>query len=176
VSNGKGVYVYRFKREVDGMVTMTKNQDLKSIYFLRGLNDEEIAKISPLCREEIMDVGTLCQNEGVPVTRVNFIVKGKIGVEFHVPGFIQSNNDFILYTLDEGGVYGWSALIKDTPWSSMRVLETTTVWSISAQDLLDLCERDNHIGYVLMKNLSALVSSRLRRNRMATLNAIAAIR
>jgi CRP-like cAMP-binding protein len=55
-------------------------------------------------------------------------------------------------------------------------LETTTVWSISAQDLLDLCERDNHLGYILMKNLSALVSSRLRRNRMATLNAIAAIR
>jgi len=158
------------------MVTMTKHQDLKSIYFLRGLTDEEIAKLEPLCKEEILEVGTLCQNEGVPVNRVNFIVKGKVGVEFHVPGIFQHGNDFILYTLDEGGVFGWSALIKDTPWSSMRVIERTTVWWVDAQALLDLCEQNNHLGYVLMKNLCSLVATRLRRNRMATLNAIAAIR
>ncbi len=158
------------------MVTMTKNEQLKSICFLQGLSDSEIDKLAPLCTEETLAAGSLCQNAGLPVTRVNFIVKGKVGVEFHVPGLISNGNDLILYTLGEGGVFGWTALIKDTPWSTMRVLEPTTVWRIDAQALLDLCENDNHIGYILMKNLSALVATRLRRNRTATLNAIAAIR
>lgn len=77
------------------MVTMTKHQDLKSIYFLRGLNDEEIAKIEPLCKEEILEVGTLCQNEGVPVNRVNFIVKGKLEWSFMFPAF--SSTAMILF-------------------------------------------------------------------------------
>jgi CRP-like cAMP-binding protein len=162
------------------MVTMTrqelKHQQLKDIYFLRGLTDHELEQIAPLCREDHYAVGALCQNVGSQVTRVNFIVEGKIGVEFHVPGVVQNGNDFILYTLDEGGVFGWSALIKDTPWSSMRVLEPTTTWSIEADELLELCESDYHIGYVVFKNLASLLSTRLRRNRTATLNAIAAIR
>lgn len=163
------------------MVTMTKqaelkHQQLKDIYFLRGLTDDELAKIAPLCKEDHFAVGSLCQSVGSLVSKVNFIVKGKIGVEFHVPGVVPSGNDFILYTLDEGGVFGWSSLIKDTPWSSMRVLEPTTVWSIEADELLELCESSCHMGYVIFKNLASLLSTRLRRNRTATLNAIAAIR
>jgi len=163
------------------MVTMMKQAEikpphLKGIYFLHGLTDVELAIIAPLCKEDHLAVGSLCQSVGSLVTKVNFIVKGKIGVEFHVPGVVQSGNDFILYTLDEGGVFGWSALIKDAPWSSMRVLEPTTVWSIEVDELLELCESNCHMGYVIFKNLSSLLSTRLRRNRTATLNAIAAIR
>jgi CRP-like cAMP-binding protein len=158
------------------MVVITRHDTLKSMHFLRGLNDEEIAKISGMCREATFEVGELCQKEGEPVKRVNFIVKGKIGVEFHIPGIAYENKDLILYTLGEGGVFGWSALIEGVPWSTMRVLEPTTVWWVDAAALLDLCETDTHIGYIIMRNLSALIASRLKRNRMATLNAIAAIR
>jgi CRP-like cAMP-binding protein len=160
------------------MVVMTKPkpQTLGNIHFLRGLSDEEMCKISALCKEATLEVGELCQKEGEPVKRVNFVIKGKIGVEFHIPGIAQDTKDIILYTLDEGGVFGWSALIEGIPWSTMRVLEPTTVWWVDAEALLNLCDTDTHIGYILMKNLSSLIASRLRRNRMATLNAIAAIR
>lgn len=158
------------------MVVITKHETLKSIHFLRGLNDEEIAKILAMCREATFETGELCQKEGEPVKRLNFIVNGKIGVEFHIPGIAYENKDLILYTLSGGGVFGWSALIEGVPWSTMRVLEATTVWWIDAEALLDLCGTDNHIGYILMRNLSSLIASRLKRNRMATLSAIAAIR
>jgi CRP-like cAMP-binding protein len=158
------------------MVTMTKLDTLKGMSFLRGLNDEEIAKISTLCKETSFEVDELCQKEGVQVNRVNFIVKGRVGVEFHVPGISQDNKGVILYTMEDGGVFGWSSLIEGIPWSTLRVLEPTTVWWIDAEPLLKLCETNNHLGYILMKNLASLVASKLRRNRMATLNAIAAIR
>jgi CRP/FNR family transcriptional regulator, cyclic AMP receptor protein len=158
------------------MVVMMKPETLRNAHFLRGLNEEEIAKISALCKDGTFEAGELCQKEGEPVKRVNFIIKGKIGVEFHLPGLACENRDLVLYTLEDGGVFGWSALIEGVPWSTLRVFETTTVKWIDADALLNLCETDNHIGYILMRNLSSLIASRLRRNRMATLSAIAAIR
>lgn len=158
------------------MLVATNIEALKTVYFFRGLNEEELGKISDLCKKDLVAPGELCQKEGLPTSRINFIVKGKVGVEFHLPNIAFGNKDIILYTLNEGDVFGWSSLINVTPWSSLRALEPTEVLYIESEDLLSLCENDSHIGYVLMKNLALLISSRFRRTRMATLNTMVAIK
>lgn len=158
------------------MVTRTNNELLKTMHFLRGLNDEELTKIGDLCKERSFEAGELCQHEGEPVSTVNFIVKGKAGVEFHIPSIASGSKDIILYTVSAGEIFGWSALIQGTPWSTMRTLDHMDVLYVQANDLMALCENNCHIGYILMKNLSSLISSRLRRNRIATLNALVAIK
>ena len=79
-------------------------------------------------------------------------------------------------TLSPGELFGWPALIKGTPWSTLKVIDQTEVFYIDADDLISLCESDYHLGYILMKNLAALISSRLRRNRMSILNCIVAMK
>ncbi len=158
------------------MLVRSKIEDLKGIRFLKGLNDAELSKIGDLCQETSFEIGELCQKEGAPVNRVNFIVRGKLGVEFNMPSIAYGSKDIILYTLDDGDVFGWTSLIQGTPWSTHRALEHTEVLYINAEDLKELCEQDSHIGYILMKNLASLIASRLRRNRMANLNALVAIK
>jgi CRP-like cAMP-binding protein len=162
-------------KEAD-MIVRANNEILKTMNFLRGLNDEELTKIGDQCKERSFEAGELCQHEGEPVSNINFIIKGKAGVEFHIPSIAYGSKDIILYTVSTGEIFGWSALIQGTPWSTMRVLEQMDVLYIRASDLMNLCENNYHIGYILMKNLSSLISSRLRRNRIATLNALVAIK
>lgn len=158
------------------MLVSTSIEALKTIHFLRGLDDEELGKIADLCREGSFAAGELCQKEGEPAGRINFICKGRLGVEFHMPSIAYGSKDIVLYTLCDGDVFGWSALVQGTPWSTLRALEPTEVLYVRAEDLVNLCESDSHIGYILMKNLASLIASRLRRNRMATLNALVAIK
>lgn len=149
---------------------------LKKVSLFRGLTDDEIDQVAKLCATRSFQAGELCQFESQMADQVHFIYKGKVGVEFHIPHICYGCKDIILDTLSIGDIFGWSALLKGTPWSTLRTVEPTEVIYLNATDLLNLCETNNHIGYVVMKNLATIITSRLRRNRMATLNAIVAIR
>jgi CRP/FNR family cyclic AMP-dependent transcriptional regulator len=158
------------------MAVIVSNETLKKIHFFRGLRDEELELLAALCDEQKYALGELVQKENEPSTRVNFILEGSVGAVVHMPGISYGNKELIIDTLKPGDAFGWSALIYGAPWSTLRAIEPARVLYANASDLLKLCEDNNHIGYILMKNLATLISSRLKRNRVSTLNAIAAMR
>ena len=158
------------------MVKHVTNEILKKISLFRGLNEDELEEIAKFCSVRAYEVGELCQSEGQMADQVHFIHKGKLGVEFHIPNIAYGCKDIVLDTLGSGDIFGWSALLKGTPWSTLRAIEPTEAIYINATDLLNLCNSNNRIGYMVMKNLATIITSRLRRNRMATLNAIVAIK
>ncbi len=158
------------------MVTQTVSEVLKHYSFFRGLDDEELEQVADISRRRSLTVGELCQTEGQAADHISVIAEGRVGTVVRIPNITYNNAEIILDTLRPGDLFGWSALIKGTPWSTLRVLEPTEVIQIEAEVLLDLCERYPHIGFVVMKNLSSLIASRLRRNRISTLNTIVAIK
>jgi CRP-like cAMP-binding protein len=158
------------------MLVLTRNEEFRKIHFFRGMDEEELSQLASLCTQSTFAVGELVQKKNEPANRVNFIIGGKVGAIARMPGTGYGRAEMVIDTLNVGDAFGWSSLIYGTPWSTLRVLEPTTVLSANASDILQLCESNCRLGYILMKNLSALVSSRLRRNRISTLNTIAAIR
>lgn len=158
------------------MVVQTNNDILKKINFFRGLEESELEMIGTLCRERSYDAGDICQIEGESDNQVHFITKGKVGAVVHVPNTLNNKTEIILDTLGPGEVFGWSALLKGSPWSTLKVIEPAEVIYINAEELVDLCEKHPHLGYIVMKNLAILISARLRRNRMSTLNAVVAMK
>jgi CRP-like cAMP-binding protein len=158
------------------MIVKTKTEELRKIHFFRGLEEEELAQLADLCGERLYQTGDLVQTENEPSSLVNFIIEGKVGALVRIPGVTNGNREIILDTLNAGEAFGWSSLISGTPWSTLKVLEPTRVIYVRTCDLLKLCESNNRTGYILMKNLSTLISSRLRRNRMSLLNTLVAIR
>ena len=158
------------------MAVQISTELLKKSTFLRGLNDEDLAQIATICGEQSYGIGELCQKEGQPSSRVNLIIEGRVGTVVRIPNVTYCSSEIILDTLHEGDMFGWSSLIKGTPWSTLRVLEPTRILYLEAEDLVNLCEKNYRIGYILMKNLATLIASRLRRNRMSTLNTIVAIK
>ncbi len=158
------------------MVTQTVSEVLKHYSFFRGLDDEELEQVSDISHRRSLTVGEICQTEGQASDYINVIAEGRVGTVVRIPNITYNSAEIVLDTLRPGELLGWSALIRGTPWSTLRVLEPTEIIQIEAQTLLDLCERYPHIGFIVMKNLSSLIASRLRRNRISTLNTIVAIK
>lgn len=158
------------------MATRVTIEILKKIGLFRGLTDDELDELAKMCAIRTYEAGELCQFEGQMADQVHFIHKGRLGVEFHIPNIAYGCKDVVLDTLGIGDIFGWSALLKGTPWSTLRAIDNTEAIYIGATELLSLCDKNNHIGFNVMKNLATIITTRLRRNRMATLNAIVAIK
>jgi|GEM_PF-757686 len=158
------------------MLVQHKSEAIGKISLFQGLDVAELDQIARLCEERSFNVGEICQVEGQSMNRVNMILRGRVGAVVRIPNVTYLSSEIILDTLLEGDVFGWSCLIQDRPWSTLRVIDPTEVLSVDGIALLNLFEVNPRIGYVVMRHLAGLIASRLRRNRMSMLNAIVAIR
>jgi CRP-like cAMP-binding protein len=145
---------------------------LKKIELFRGLTDAQLGDIGKLSTEYTCNAGDLCLNLGEKVDSVQIVLKGRVGVESRIPDAPAGRKDIILATLGPGEIYSWSGIFGRVPTASVRAIEATKTLHVYAQKLMELCERDNHIGYVIMKNLALILSTRLKRHRLAILSAV----
>ena len=73
-----------------------------------------------------------------------------------------------VYTVGKGEIFGWSALVPPHRLTaSARCQGKADVIMINGKELMEFLEKDRRIGYVVMKNLSALISSRLASTTIA---------
>lgn len=158
------------------MLTLNKAEGIKVIRLFRGLADSELERVSTHCKKQTLKVSESYLADYKTDNTIHLILEGKIVAIVHVPNLTNVKNEIIVDTLRQGDVYGWPFLLKSSPMSNLRVLEPSKILNIKAQDLLDLCEEDHHIGYIVMRNLSNLIASKLRLQRTSMLNAIVAIK
>ena len=159
------------------MVTQDKVDAIKTIRFFDGLNDQELIELANFCSETSFSEGQICQAEGQAASRIHLILKGRVGSVNPIRNALPPASEMILEVLSAGDIFGWSSLIKGTTsWPAIRALEPVSALYIEARDLLNLCEQNKGIGYIIMRNLSSIIASRLRRYRMSMLNAIVAIK
>ena len=136
---------------------------LNKVDVFKGLNNEELEKIARICREHTFEEGQLCFTEGSKAEELYILQKGKVAIETEVR-YSGRRVKATVTTLGTGRLFGWSALIEPhILTASASCEEKAAVIAIKGADLLDVFEKDNHIGYVVMKNLAAIVSSRLTR-------------
>jgi CRP/FNR family cyclic AMP-dependent transcriptional regulator len=158
------------------MLTMNKTEAIRAIHFFRGLTDPEMERIAALCKEQSLEARESYLEEYKSDNTVHLILEGKIAAIVHIPNVTQVKNEIVVDVLREGDVYGWPFLLKSSPISNLRVLEPAKLLNINAQELLDICETDHHIGFIVMRNLSNLITIKLKRQRMSMLNAMVAMR
>ena|SRR3990167_5395057 len=77
----------------------------------------------------------------------------------------------VIQTLDPGEVIGWSWLIPPHKYSfSARALEETSLIALDGKCLRQKCEKDNHLGYELLKKFSKVLAKRLELSRLQLLD------
>lgn len=157
------------------MLTLSKSVAIKAIHLFQGIADPGLERIAALCKKQSLEVKESYLEDYKSDKIVHLILEGKIVAVVHIPN-LTVKNEIVMDVLRDGDVYGWPFLLKSTPMLNLRVLEPTKLLNLNAQDLLDLCEADHHIGYFVMRNLSNLIASKLRRQRILMLNAIVAIK
>ena len=155
---------------------MVNIQVLKKIGLFKGLDDSELAKIVELCHERTLDAGALYFAQGNNATELHLCRSGKVDiiVRLREPWGIEVT----VYTVREGGIFGWSSLVEPYTYSaSAKCVERTEDICIKAAALTKLFEQNPNVGYVLMRNLAAVINSRLTEYRQKlSLEVAAAIR
>ena len=140
---------------------------LKGFSLFGGLGEAELAEIAKLCRERTYEDGSVIFTIGGSATDVYLLRTGKVDIqiEFKIYDYeIMAT----VYTVGKGEIFGWSALVPPHRLTaSARCEGKADVIMINGKGLMEFLEKDRRIGYVVMKNLSALISSRLASTTIA---------
>jgi signal transduction histidine kinase len=145
------------------MATSLPIESLRKIDLFEGLTDEELIEVSKLCSEHCHESGELCVAEGDRVNCAHFVKRGKVVIEIQSPKSAEDKT--VIDTLEDGDLFAWSALVTSTLTASVRAVEPTEILDVNAVDLLALCEKRPRMGYIIMKNLTLIINSRLTKSR-----------
>jgi CRP-like cAMP-binding protein len=138
-----------------------------SIELFEGLSTSEIDAIIAICQTRRFRRGDLLTVEG-EVGNELFIVMDGI-VEVIVEG--KKSNPQVLVNLGTGQLIGEMSLVdRGLRSATVRAIhDPTIVQVIQHQDFHQLCNKNNHIGYVVMRNMAADLSFKLRHRHLSDL-------
>lgn len=139
---------------------------LQNVELFEGLDTAEIEQISRLCTERNLEKGGLLTTQDETGDELFIITEGLLEV---VVGGASGSQRRVVVNLGEGQIVGEMALIDLGPRSATvrAVTEPTTVQVIRREDFDRLCQENNHIGYIVMRNLAADLSFKLRHRNLS---------
>ncbi|MFN4259128.1 MAG: cyclic nucleotide-binding domain-containing protein [Gemmataceae bacterium] len=135
--------------------------------FLQGLPEPQRTRLAAAARPFTAAPGEYLLREGEPADAFYLIQSGQaaIGTQLGERGAVP------IQTVGSGDVVGWSWLLLPYQWQfDARAMNTVQGWVFDAAWLRDQCEQDQALGYPLLKQLLAVVSSRLAAARVQRLD------
>lgn len=118
---------------------------------------EEIVRISLTCS---IRAGDCVFTIGDDATRLFIVNTGEVELRFPIY-HLNAPVDLTLDTMRKGDMFGWSAFAGGTKYTlTACATNDTQLIEIPAEKIKQLCEVDPHLGYILMNNISTIISSR----------------
>lgn len=129
----------------------------------KGLSLEELDKIIPLGIEKKYDEDEVIIEEDSKGSDIYVILKGRVNVEIKMSSSQSSGSSGMrVTTLREGEVFGEISFLEGGRRSAgVIALDKISVLKIDGEKLHKLLNRDNHLGYLIMRNISSILSQRL---------------
>ena len=139
---------------------------LKRVQLFTTLSATELEQIEAICTEKEAEPDELIIQQNTTGTGMYVIADGS--VEVFIEGMDIAR---ILVVLGKGQVIGEMALI-DQGYRSASVRATNkgaTLYRIGNDDFNKLCQENNHIGFVVMRNLAIDLAFKLRHRNLTEL-------
>jgi len=135
------------------------------------LAPEKIEQIAALGQGIVYDAGDVVISEGDPSNDIYVICKGMVEVEVSrgnipdVPGASRSSS---IVHLGQGQTFGEMALVdRGARSATVRCVQNgTTLHVIPREDFWALCNKDHHIGFIVMRNIAFDLSFKLRHRNL----------
>lgn len=135
---------------------------LKKVELFDGLTDAELDEMAKICQEKRIHRREVIAKQGEPGNNFFIVTEGFVEVLLEEPRRVVVN-------LGPGQLIGEMAVVDQGPRSATveAVTEPTVVQAISRTDFEALCERNTHIGYVVVRNIAADLSFKLRHRHLS---------
>jgi len=139
---------------------------LKRVQLFANLKSDELEQLAAIAHEQKVSASETIITQNTTGNELYIVATGS--VEVYIQGLDDARS---LVVLGKGQVIGEMALI-DQGYRSASVRTTregATLYLIASNDFYKLCEENNHIGYIVMRNLAIDIAFKLRHRNLAEL-------
>jgi len=152
---------------VKEVAVMVSGDMLKDFQLFQGLEAGELAEVARLCRERSYEEGSVILTAGGSAEDVYLLKDGKVDIQVELVIYDLEARATV-YTVRKGETFAWSALVPPHKLTaSARAGQKSQVVTINGKELINLLEKNTHMGYLVMQNLSKVISSRLAATMIA---------
>lgn len=143
---------------------------IKSIPWFLELNSENLQRLTSIADVRSYQTDEVLFSEGEQHGNLYIVIEGKVQIESFVPGY----GSLPIFTAESLDVVGWSSLtpVVRQKTGTARVTETAKLLVFDAEQLMELCEEDCDLGFLIMRRLTNIVASRLLTHRLHLLELI----
>ncbi len=145
---------------------MSFSDILDSVELFEGATHDELILLAKVCKEQSFSNGDVITRQGAQGDELYVVRQGFVEVIRSHP----SDNDKprTVVHLGEGQIFGEMALVDHGPRSAtiQAASEVTDVLVIHRDDFERLCEENLHFGFIVMRNIAADLSFKLRHQNL----------
>lgn len=135
--------------------------------FIQALSEQHRMRLASGVRPFTASPGEYLAREGEPAHAFYLIQSGQIEIDM----YLARRGAVPIQTVGAGEVVGWSWLLPPYRWQfDARAVDAVQGLSFDAAWLREQCEQDHELGYQLLKQLLAVVGSRLTATRVQRLD------
>jgi CRP/FNR family transcriptional regulator, cyclic AMP receptor protein len=140
---------------------MMTAQEIAGFNLFTGLDETELSEIARICLRKTYEVNSIIFDPDTPSEELYLVEAGTDAIQIEIPLGTQKGK-IVIHTISKGEAFGWAALgPQHVKTAIARCLDEVTLIAINVKTLLQILEINNHIGYIVMKNLSEIISMRL---------------
>jgi len=143
---------------------------IKTIPWFLDLSPESLQRLTAIADLQSFMIGDVIFSEGEQHPFLYVIMEGKVRLESFVPG----RGQLPIFTAESLDVIGWSSLtpVVRQKTCTACVIEPTRLLTFHADTLMELCEKDCDLGFIIMRRLANIVASHLLTHRLHLLGLI----
>lgn len=133
---------------------------LMTVDLFRGLSDEQLTEISAIVERIHFQEGDAVCRKGDAADHIFIISQGQVAVH---KGDTESSDSALLF-LGQGQIVGEMTLVDEGRRSAsiIAIENDTCLYSIPNKSLMELCQKNTTIGFLIMRNIAQDLSFKLR--------------
>lgn len=139
---------------------------LREVDIFQDLSESQLERVAQICEERVCHIGAVIFEENTASDELYIIADGMVDIRVDpsILGIPSQADPTTITTLRRGQIFGEVALVDQGLRSaSARCADNNTkLLVINRDDLISLCDQDFQMGYVLMRNIAADLSFKIR--------------
>jgi len=139
---------------------------LREVDIFQDLSEGQVERIAQICEERVCQIGAVIFEENTASDELYIIADGRVDIQVDpsILGIPSQAGPTTITTLRRGQVFGEVALVDQglRSASARCAANNTKLLVINRDDLIALCDQDFQMGYVLMRNIAADLSFKIR--------------
>jgi CRP-like cAMP-binding protein len=138
---------------------------LGKVELFEGLSPEDLSGVARICTPQTFRSGEMITRQGELGDDLFIVCEGLVEVLRNNPADAAAPHAVV--NLGRGQIFGEMSLVDRGPRSaSVRSVGETMVQVLQGEDFHRLCSQNLHVGYVVMRNMAADLSFKLRHRHL----------